>query len=730
MSDSLALAVASFGVCLLDFYRANLVYAPWQGVLRCRAHAAGAPSANTRLEHLFGSLLRAFCCRPQNKQTPSLPFEEYRGKPFAAFLERVGLPPHLQSMMMHAVALLEAAQTGSSAAAASAAAAGGAGSGSGYGSVPAAQPAVPTETAAGMSRLVRYLGAMGRYGETAFILPQYGSGEVAQAFSRACAVHGGIYMLRTSIDSIALVDEEGKNKAGQQDTAAVAAADAKAKEGDTSAPATTAAATDAPAESLLLLRTSEGQEIRCRHLAGTAAFLPRTVYGSLPASSATVGAATAVVSPPLGPADFALAFPGAALASGAVAAADAASEASLSLADLPSSAPAPKDRTRFFLVIPPLTAPLGNTCAVYVLQQGAGNAMTPDDSLAVLNVWTQVDTRAAGAGVVAGVGGSEGKGKGKGVGEGEGEGEDGGNWAREAAVAVVRRVLAAVFGSADPQVDPEPKHESAPAPAPATVSADGGEGLSLADAGSASNNTASGTEVATSPLPTSETSSTGAAQGVTSAPTAEPGAPAAAAASVPLPKRRCHLLFRQLLSYQSKDASPAALRAAGTPPWLQRRLHVLSGRAMQSCRVSNEFDAEEARRVFAAVAPGKRFLGPVVTPKAEDGAEGDADGGGSAESGVEGGAAASATAAADAATTATQTKAESPAEASSDAGASASGAATSSGQAPAAAEAGSTAGEGAATVADAAAAAPAAGDDDLGGLDLDSALALLKDELD
>ena len=47
--------------------------------------------------------------------------------------------------------------------------------------------------------LHRHLDALGRYGETAFLYPLYGSAEVAQAFCRMCAVWGGTHILFCSV---------------------------------------------------------------------------------------------------------------------------------------------------------------------------------------------------------------------------------------------------------------------------------------------------------------------------------------------------------------------------------------------------------------------------------------------------------------------------------------------------------------------------------------------------
>ncbi|KAG7374446.1 GDP dissociation inhibitor [Nitzschia inconspicua] len=56
----------------------------------------------------------------------------------------------------------------------------------------------PTSTslATGMLILRRHLQALGRYGNTAFLCPMYGSGELSQAFCRSAAVFGATYLLR------------------------------------------------------------------------------------------------------------------------------------------------------------------------------------------------------------------------------------------------------------------------------------------------------------------------------------------------------------------------------------------------------------------------------------------------------------------------------------------------------------------------------------------------------
>lgn len=54
----------------------------------------------------------------------------------------------------------------------------------------------------GMERTKKFLQSLGRYGNTPFIFPMYGCGEIPQCFCRLCAVFGGIYCLKRQISAI------------------------------------------------------------------------------------------------------------------------------------------------------------------------------------------------------------------------------------------------------------------------------------------------------------------------------------------------------------------------------------------------------------------------------------------------------------------------------------------------------------------------------------------------
>ncbi|KPJ15300.1 Rab proteins geranylgeranyltransferase component A [Papilio machaon] len=65
----------------------------------------------------------------------------------------------------------------------------------------------------GVRECKKFLMSLGRYGNTPFLWPMYGSGELPQCFCRLCAVFGGVYCLNRPIDSVETKTvEEGKTK--------------------------------------------------------------------------------------------------------------------------------------------------------------------------------------------------------------------------------------------------------------------------------------------------------------------------------------------------------------------------------------------------------------------------------------------------------------------------------------------------------------------------------------
>lgn len=78
--------------------------------------------------------------------------------------------------------------------------------------LPVAEPSEPA-----LHRLNRYLRSAGRYGPSPFLVAQFGGvGEITQSFCRACAVHGGTYILgaqgrASRLRVLPLVEGEGEN---------------------------------------------------------------------------------------------------------------------------------------------------------------------------------------------------------------------------------------------------------------------------------------------------------------------------------------------------------------------------------------------------------------------------------------------------------------------------------------------------------------------------------------
>uniref|UniRef100_A0A8C6QWZ5 Rab proteins geranylgeranyltransferase component A n=1 Tax=Nannospalax galili TaxID=1026970 RepID=A0A8C6QWZ5_NANGA len=68
-------------------------------------------------------------------------------------------------------------------------------------------------TADGLKATKKFLQCLGRYGNTPFLFPLYGQGELPQCFCRMCAVFGGIYCLRHSVQCLVVDKESHKCKA-------------------------------------------------------------------------------------------------------------------------------------------------------------------------------------------------------------------------------------------------------------------------------------------------------------------------------------------------------------------------------------------------------------------------------------------------------------------------------------------------------------------------------------
>ena len=100
-----------------------------------------------------------FCTEYQS--TPEQ-YKDYEDKPFEEFLKSQKLSEKIKHYVQHAIAMA----------------------------------APSTTTVEALASIQRFLHSLGRYGNTAFLWPMYGSGELPQCFCRMSAVFGGIYYLQ------------------------------------------------------------------------------------------------------------------------------------------------------------------------------------------------------------------------------------------------------------------------------------------------------------------------------------------------------------------------------------------------------------------------------------------------------------------------------------------------------------------------------------------------------
>lgn len=63
-----------------------------------------------------------------------------------------------------------------------------------------------TKFTEGIERIKTYLTSIGRYGNTPFLFPMYGCGEIPQCFCRLCAVFGGVYCLGRPVTDVKIIE--------------------------------------------------------------------------------------------------------------------------------------------------------------------------------------------------------------------------------------------------------------------------------------------------------------------------------------------------------------------------------------------------------------------------------------------------------------------------------------------------------------------------------------------
>ncbi|XP_038020676.1 rab proteins geranylgeranyltransferase component A 1 isoform X1 [Motacilla alba alba] len=107
-------------------------------------------------------------------------YQDYENSTFAQFLQTRKLTPSLQHFILHSIAMVSETES---------------------------------STLEGLQATKKFLQCLGRYGNTPFLFPLYGQGEIPQCFCRLCAVFGGIYCLRHAVRCLVLDRASGRCKA-------------------------------------------------------------------------------------------------------------------------------------------------------------------------------------------------------------------------------------------------------------------------------------------------------------------------------------------------------------------------------------------------------------------------------------------------------------------------------------------------------------------------------------
>ncbi|CAH0669284.1 unnamed protein product [Spodoptera exigua] len=103
-----------------------------------------------------------------NEEEMNNEFKDWNDKTFKEYLAHKGLTPNLIHYVLYAIA-------------------------GGTNNMPCLE---------GVKECKKFLMSLGRYGNTPFLWPMYGSGELPQCFCRLCAVFGGVYCLNRPIDKV------------------------------------------------------------------------------------------------------------------------------------------------------------------------------------------------------------------------------------------------------------------------------------------------------------------------------------------------------------------------------------------------------------------------------------------------------------------------------------------------------------------------------------------------
>ncbi|KAM3582877.1 hypothetical protein VKS41_004640 [Umbelopsis sp. WA50703] len=125
--------------------------------------------------------LMRFLTFAMNDEENAQDLGEYESKPFKALLEeKFKINGKLQMAIIYAIALIQDDES-------------------------------KVMAKEGLERTTSFLKSLGRFGKCAFLRPLYGgASEVAQAFCRACAVHGGVYMLNQPVKKYLLNEDKSQ----------------------------------------------------------------------------------------------------------------------------------------------------------------------------------------------------------------------------------------------------------------------------------------------------------------------------------------------------------------------------------------------------------------------------------------------------------------------------------------------------------------------------------------
>ncbi|XP_068187818.1 rab proteins geranylgeranyltransferase component A 1 [Antennarius striatus] len=105
--------------------------------------------------------------------------QAYSGQPYLEFLRSQKLGDNLEHFLLHSIAMVTE----------------------------------DASTEEGLASTRHFLHCLGRYGNTPFLFPVYGLGEIPQCFCRMCAVFGGIYCLRHSANCLVVDKDTNRCKA-------------------------------------------------------------------------------------------------------------------------------------------------------------------------------------------------------------------------------------------------------------------------------------------------------------------------------------------------------------------------------------------------------------------------------------------------------------------------------------------------------------------------------------